>query len=196
MKSAPPLSRATRASASRSDAGSGGGVTRGRSLFAPWICSSSFIIQFEWWYKSRIADVPSRVSTSKQAHDFETPVARRSPWVRAPSDCSRLTTAAQKRRSPPSGDTNSLYSGADAWFARWDRPICCSVLSADHGSSSVMWTRRLLFLTRACCSACKDIPDDAASEMIAISFSPRWNSSRSCKFCSCMDRPFSVRFCV
>jgi len=132
-----------------------------------------------WPKMSRTAWRPSFVSTLKQPQPLVTDDARRSPCVSAPRLSRRLTTAAQKRRSPPRGDTRSLYSGAETWFDRWDRPICWIVLSADQGSSSVMWTRRRWFLTRAAFSAWSEMPDDAASEMMATSLRPAWNSSRS-----------------
>mmetsp|Transcript_7569 Transcript_7569/g.23809 ORF Transcript_7569/g.23809 Transcript_7569/m.23809 type:complete len:295 (+) Transcript_7569:1373-2257(+) len=106
-------------------------------------------------------------------------VPRRSPCVSAPSDSSLRATADAKRRSPPTDEMRNLYSGAEAWFDRCDRPNCWIALSADHGSSSVMCTRRRRFVTRAWFSAWSEIPDDAASEIIATSFRPLWNSSRS-----------------
>lgn len=45
-------------------------------------------------------------------------------------------------------------------------PNCCIALSALHGSSSVMWTLRRWFFTRR--SACREIPELAASEMMAM----------------------------
>lgn len=45
-------------------------------------------------------------------------------------------------------------------------PNCCTALSALQGSSSVMWTRR--FWLRARRSACRDIPELAASDITAI----------------------------
>ena len=50
------------------------------------------------------------------------------------------------------------------------RPNCCSILSADHASSSVMCSRFLTFLKRG--SACSEMPLDAASEMTATAFFP------------------------
>lgn len=41
-------------------------------------------------------------------------------------------------------------------------------LSALQGSSKVMWTRRLWFFTRL--SACREIPELAASEMMATNW--------------------------
>lgn len=45
-------------------------------------------------------------------------------------------------------------------------PNCWMALSALQGSSSVMWTLLLWFFTRR--SACKEIPELAASEMMAM----------------------------
>lgn len=45
-------------------------------------------------------------------------------------------------------------------------PNCCIALSALQGSSSVMWTLRRWFFTRR--SACREIPELAASEMMAM----------------------------
>lgn len=47
-----------------------------------------------------------------------------------------------------------------------DWPNCWMALSALQGSSSVMWTLLLWFFTRR--SACKEIPELAASEMMAM----------------------------
>lgn len=46
-----------------------------------------------------------------------------------------------------------------------DLPNCWMARSALHGSSKVMWTLRLWFFTRL--SACREIPELAASEMMA-----------------------------
>lgn len=48
-----------------------------------------------------------------------------------------------------------------------DSPNCWMARSALHGSSKVMWTLRLWFFTRL--SACREIPELAASEMMATS---------------------------
>ena len=45
-------------------------------------------------------------------------------------------------------------------------PNCWIALSALHGSSSVMWTRRFWLISRL--SACREIPELAASEMMAM----------------------------
>lgn len=45
-------------------------------------------------------------------------------------------------------------------------PNCCMALSALQGSSRVMWTLLLWFFTRR--SACREIPELAASEMMAM----------------------------
>lgn len=50
-------------------------------------------------------------------------------------------------------------------------------LSADHGSSNVMCSRRRWFAARL--SACKLMPVDAASEIIATNLSPFWKLSLS-----------------
>jgi hypothetical protein len=46
--------------------------------------------------------------------------------------------------------------GAEAWLERWLRPNCWMALSADHGSSSVMWHRRRRLPARR--SACRLMP--------------------------------------
>ena len=38
-------------------------------------------------------------------------------------------------------DDTILYMGHDTWLERWERPSCCTVASADHANSSVIWTR-------------------------------------------------------
>ena len=56
-------------------------------------------------------------------------------------------------------------------------PNCCTARSALHGSSTVTWTR--LRWLRALLSACREIPELAASLIMAIFFSPsikRWNN--------------------
>mmetsp|Transcript_31322 Transcript_31322/g.78485 ORF Transcript_31322/g.78485 Transcript_31322/m.78485 type:complete len:201 (+) Transcript_31322:1322-1924(+) len=68
-------------------------------------------------------------------------------------------------------------------------------LSADHGSSSVMWQRRRWLATRL--SACSDTPVLAASEMIAMSLSPHWKDSRSFMFIIFwLVSVLTWRFCV
>lgn len=87
-----------------------------------------------------------------------------------------------------------IYSGAVTWFERCVRPTihshnisnlhdasqththahapnCWMARSALHGSSKVMWTRLLRFCTRL--SACREMPELAASEMMAISWEGR-----------------------
>ena len=90
--------------------------------------------------------------------EFALPVAQRSHWVRAPRRASRLATADAKRFSSPTSLMRNLYCGPLLWLERW------MALSADHGSSSVMWKRRLWFLT----------PVEAASERIAINLPSFW----------------------
>mmetsp|Transcript_4917 Transcript_4917/g.14644 ORF Transcript_4917/g.14644 Transcript_4917/m.14644 type:complete len:265 (+) Transcript_4917:2379-3173(+) len=103
-----------------------------------------------------------------------TPVAaRRSPRVSAPRLCKRLATADTKRRSPPMSVDTITYNGPCAWFERCDRPSCWIALSAAHGNSTVMCTRRLLFGTLLL--ACSEIPVEAASEMMATSLRPSIN---------------------
>lgn len=52
------------------------------------------------------------------------------------------------------------------WCHCINSPNCCMALSALQGSSSVMWTLLLWFFTRR--SACKEIPELAASDMMAM----------------------------
>mmetsp|Transcript_33641 Transcript_33641/g.101572 ORF Transcript_33641/g.101572 Transcript_33641/m.101572 type:complete len:282 (-) Transcript_33641:211-1056(-) len=118
-------------------------------------------------------------------------VPRRSPCVSAPSDSSLRATADAKRRSPPTDEMRNLYSGADDWFDRCDRPNCWIALSADHGSSSVMCTRRRWFPTTRL--ACNEIPADAASEMMATNFRPSLNAFFSCMFCISSVTPLEFR---
>lgn len=49
-----------------------------------------------------------------------------------------------------------------------DSPNCWMARSALQGSSKVIWTLRLWFLTRL--SACREIPELAASEMMATNW--------------------------
>mmetsp|Transcript_13036 Transcript_13036/g.44557 ORF Transcript_13036/g.44557 Transcript_13036/m.44557 type:complete len:225 (-) Transcript_13036:686-1360(-) len=105
-------------------------------------------------------------------------VARRSPCVTAPSVISRLATADAKRRSPPTLEMRNLYSGAEDWFDRWDRPSCWMDLSADQANSNVMWTRRRPAAGEPR-AAWSDTPVDAASEMIATCFRPSMKALRS-----------------
>ena len=108
---------------------------------------------------------------SKLASERSSPeAARRSPRVRAPSDCRRRATAEAKRASPPTVVTHSLYSGAETWLERWLRPSCWMALSADQGSSMVRWTRRRWLATAA--EAWSEMPVEAASETMATSFLP------------------------
>ena len=118
-------------------------------------------------------------------------VARRSPWVSAPKDSRRRATAQAKRFSPPTLEMRNLYSGAEDWFDRWDRPSCWMALSADQGSSSVRCTRRRWFGMRR--SAWSEMPADAASEMMATSFSPSQKHFFSCMFCISSETPFALR---
>lgn len=65
----------------------------------------------------------------------------------------------------------TLNTGSDVYiFPQWNSvynlPNCWIALSALHGNSKVMWTLRLWFL--ALRSACNEIPELAASEMIAM----------------------------
>jgi hypothetical protein len=73
--------------------------------------------------------------------------------------------------------TTSLYSGADTWLLRWLRPSCWMALSALQGSSMVMWTRRRLL--GAVALACREMPVEAASLMMATSLDPDMKASRS-----------------
>ena len=59
---------------------------------------------------------------------------------------------------------NQIQEGPQGLNICW--PNCCIALSALHGSSSVMWTLRRWFFTRR--SACSEIPELAASEMMAM----------------------------
>lgn len=69
------------------------------------------------------------------------------------------------------------YSGAQTWFARCVLPSCCTVLSADHPSSSVMCALRSWLSTLR--SACREMPVEAASEMMQTRFWPDWKASFS-----------------
>ena len=88
----------------------------------------------------------------------------------------------------PSGSVNrdkSEKSPIDfTWLDLWDRPNCCTALSALQGNSSVMWTRRDKFVTRR--SAWREIPELAASEMTANGFRPimKWSFSTRLIFSS------------
>ena len=100
-----------------------------------------------------------------------TPVAAlRSPRVSAPRDWSLLATAAAKRRSPPRLVEHITYIGPDVWLLLWVRPSCWIALSALHGSSMVTWTLRRWFGSSL--RAWREMPVDAASEMMATSFWP------------------------
>mmetsp|Transcript_21340 Transcript_21340/g.62938 ORF Transcript_21340/g.62938 Transcript_21340/m.62938 type:complete len:256 (-) Transcript_21340:1011-1778(-) len=118
---------------------------------------------------SSYAFLPHLVSTSNIERS-DASAARRSPLVMAPSCCSRLATVDAKRRSPPQAVMNSWYSGPWIWLERCVRPHCWMHWSADHGSSSVMCSRLRVFGTRR--SACSEMPDEAASEMMATSLRP------------------------
>ena len=78
--------------------------------------------------------------------------------VRAPSDCSRLATVACRSgalaRRTPSSSARTAGRGS-GWSSVRPRPACWMAWSADHGSSSVMCTRRRVFLTRR--SACSEM---------------------------------------
>mmetsp|Transcript_45285 Transcript_45285/g.92434 ORF Transcript_45285/g.92434 Transcript_45285/m.92434 type:complete len:288 (+) Transcript_45285:1918-2781(+) len=100
-------------------------------------------------------------------------VALLSPIVMAPSCLSLVATELDLRHSPPTGVCSNTNTGAVDWFDRWLRPICCTALSALHGSSRVMWTRWRWFFTRR--SAWSEMPVEAASLMMATSFSPAMN---------------------
>lgn len=64
-----------------------------------------------------------------------------------------------------------LKTGVSVW--KWSpySPNCWMARSALQGNSRVMWTRLRWFLTRL--SACKEIPELAASEIIATSWKER-----------------------
>mmetsp|Transcript_42121 Transcript_42121/g.80583 ORF Transcript_42121/g.80583 Transcript_42121/m.80583 type:complete len:388 (+) Transcript_42121:1225-2388(+) len=128
-------------------------------------------------YILRRARCPYLLSTSNSFRSTPAPSARRSPLSRAPRDWRRLAAALANRRSPPTGVTRMRYTGADTWLLRWERPNCWMALSADHGSSNVMCSRRRWFAARL--SACKLMPVDAASEIIATNLSPFWKLSLS-----------------
>lgn len=57
------------------------------------------------------------------------------------------------------------------------RPSCCTVLSADHPSSNVMCALRIWLRTFR--SAWREMPVEAASEMMQIFFWPDWKASFS-----------------
>lgn len=103
-------------------------------------------------------------------------------FLYSPKLSNRLATMDANRRSPARSEMRNTYSGAFTWLLRCVRPNCWMARSADQGSSSVMWTRRRWFRTRR--SLCREMPLEAASEMMATSFSPS------------MKRCFSVRFSV
>mmetsp|Transcript_79161 Transcript_79161/g.191468 ORF Transcript_79161/g.191468 Transcript_79161/m.191468 type:complete len:316 (+) Transcript_79161:1317-2264(+) len=127
---------------------------------------------------SAIASRPHRVSTSNSDRS-EASAARRSPRVSAPRACSRLATVDANRRSPPHAVIMRTYCGPWIWLERCVRPHCWMAWSALHGSSSVMCTRRRRFCTRR--SACSEMPEEAASEMMATSFSPAMKADFSCR---------------
>ncbi|TNN41605.1 hypothetical protein EYF80_048220 [Liparis tanakae] len=85
-------------------------------------------------------------SGRKDAEQSLDSVALRSPWVNAP--CKEGKPCCEIRFP--------------------DSPNCWMALSALHGSSKVMWTRRRWFFTRL--SACREIPELAASEMMATNW--------------------------
>jgi hypothetical protein len=64
-------------------------------------------------------------------------------------------------------------------------PNCWIARSALHGNSNVMWTLRRWL--RARLSLCREIPLEAASEMIATSFSPSMNLCFSAHIISCTE---------
>lgn len=70
----------------------------------------------------------------------------------------------KSRRFGVFSNPNPIQDGPQGLNIYW--PNCCIALSALHGSSSVMWTLRRWFFTRR--SACSEIPELAASEMMAM----------------------------
>ena len=77
------------------------------------------------------------------------------------------------------------------WFERCVRPNCCSILSADQASSSVMCSRWRVFAKRG--SAWREMPDEAASEMIATRFVPPMKASFSAMLIWSCETPFCAR---
>ena len=87
-----------------------------------------------------------------------------SPCVWTTNNRSRVLVHIQSRRHhfiPNHMETAQRTVLVDIYW-----PNCCMALSALHGSSSVMWTLRRWFFTRR--SACREIPELAASEMMAM----------------------------
>lgn len=48
---------------------------------------------------------------------------------------------------PPLCSALPTTNSRRTWLLRWERPNCWMALSADQGSSRVMWQRRRLFFT-------------------------------------------------
>ena len=70
-------------------------------------------------------------------------------------------------------------------------PNCCSILSADQASSSVMWKRRAWLAKRE--SAWSEMPEEAASEMTATFLCPLRKASFSEMFTRSCDSPGGAR---
>mmetsp|Transcript_10111 Transcript_10111/g.25328 ORF Transcript_10111/g.25328 Transcript_10111/m.25328 type:complete len:358 (+) Transcript_10111:1375-2448(+) len=177
-------------------------------------------------YSAASASTPCLVKMSNRPRSpasLSPRAALRSPFVMAPNCFILWLMAATNRLSPPTSVTRTLKFGADSWFERCTRPSCCTAFSADHGSSNISITRclgaRLLPLLPSVSisrrSACKDIPAEAASVMIAIRLVPSWKARRSCSLirfalppprctyskcpasfcCSRFDRPLNSATC-
>mmetsp|Transcript_2597 Transcript_2597/g.5662 ORF Transcript_2597/g.5662 Transcript_2597/m.5662 type:complete len:262 (-) Transcript_2597:2243-3028(-) len=179
-----------------------------KSRMAPWSCFDFFLsnapssirckpsriapsLKKACSYSISKASAPCFVKTSKLPRSpasLSPNAALRSPFVMAPNCFILRLTAATKRLSPPTSVTRTLNWGAESWFERCTRPSCCTAFSADQGNSMMSMSRCRGALPScpppASCSvsrrsACKEMPAEAASVMMATRLRPSWKALRS-----------------